>query len=1116
MNHPFTVVAALLTAAGHLAAAQSVRIDWREGARLPLPKAGHATGWVDGKLVLAGGSHWPDQDTKVRAAQVDAYDPATDSWSRLTDLPRIMASCGGAMVGDDFYVLGGFDGNEPVLDCYKFRPEQGDGGAWERIAPLPSPRVLGAVAVWRTRIYICGGTARSDTLADITNSLIYLDTANLDQGWRPAAPLPGRERCIFTGAAAGDGLYFFGGAYKDADGVFNVSEAWRYAPETDAWTPLRPAPLRARGWAATALDDRRILLFGGYQGAPRAGFIPDVWLYDTELDLYHKVGEMPHAIGVTEFMRMGDTVYAAGGEDAPKSRAPWCLIGKITPVPRRAWVPDLKAGALPDTWESDTGVWELGDGTIEQTDTRPHPATLFFTDRMYSDVDLTVSWKVEKPGGHIWAVDPIVRAADSSRFYYFHFDAENDMVAFARSVPGRFWTEPKRFLKIGNTVGSWHESRIVVSGNTLTVYFDGQRIGQVKHDALKAGAVGLATASAAVTFRDLRVVGTESPDSRPFGQGPAQHVPLRIKQQLTETPAVMRIGDELLCAVAAAQGLQFLASTDGGLTWTSRGSFTAPGAGAATLVDAGGARAACLFVNKATGVLDVTASSDGGRSWTSLPGPEMTVTPCPGPLPVWVDQAHGAVLAAADKPPTALRIDEAAWSARKPSEADAAAATAWRRGVDFWKDAHARSVPIDADESLLIIETRGALQAVRSADAGRRWQGPIVVAAQARGPAGITRRADGRILVSYRSPSGRPMLTLLDLDGEQVRPAVIGVPADRPVPASPAPGDADRGGIVVCPVTAVNERNTEASVVALEDGRLLMAYSRFYGGGGDHDWCDISGRTSEDGGRTWSSPSVLVRNLGDMNVMSATLLRLQSGKLLLGYLRKNSTSDCRMYVRLSADEGAAWSDEVLATAAQVYHVVNNDRVIQLASGRLLVPAADHDAWKRGALAVCYYSDDEARTWQRAPGEVKLSGVGCQEPGLVEVKDGRVLMIIRTSLGAVYKAVSSDAGMTWSTPVSTGLRSPAAPSTVKRLPTGDLLMVWNNSPTARRVPLTTAVSTDEGDTWTHVRDLEPTGGSFAYTSVTFVDTTAVMTYWTAGAGGLALKVRRVPVQWFYGE
>ena len=208
----------------------------------------------------------------------------------------------------------------------------------------------------------------------------------------------------------------------------------------------------------------------------------------------------------------------------------------------------------------------------------------------------------------------------------------------------------------------------------------------------------------------------------------------------------------------------------------------------------------------------------------------------------------------------------------------------------------------------------------------------------------------------------------------------------------------------------------------------------------------------------------------------------------------------------------------MVTEPVSYYVVNNDRLVQLSTGRLLVPAADHgDIGKRpNSPAVCYLSDDEGKTWRRGPGEVRLGGIGCQEPGVVELKDGRVYMIIRNSLGSIYRAISQDGGLTWGEAISTGLTSPVAPATVTRIPTtGDLLMIWNNSP-KRRVPLTAAVSSDEGQTWQHVRNLEEEGQSFAYTSVTWVGQTAVLSHWTQMQGGYGLKVKVVPVPWFYGE
>ena len=126
------------------------------------------------------------------------------------------------------------------------------------------------------------------------------------------------------------------------------------------------------------------------------------------------------------------------------------------------------------------------------------------------------------------------------------------------------------------------------------------------------------------------------------------------------------------------------------------------------------------------------------------------------------------------------------------------------------------------------------------------------------------------------------------------------------------------------------------------------------------------------------------------------------------------------------------------------------------------------------------------------------------------------MILRTSLGSIYRAISDDGGQTWGEPALTGLTAPVAPASIARIPaTGDLLMIWNHAKD-RRVPLTAAVSTDEGRTWGHILDLEGKGRSFAYTSITWVEETAVLSYWTQTEGGYGLKVTVVPVDWFYAE
>jgi sialidase-1 len=165
--------------------------------------------------------------------------------------------------------------------------------------------------------------------------------------------------------------------------------------------------------------------------------------------------------------------------------------------------------------------------------------------------------------------------------------------------------------------------------------------------------------------------------------------------------------------------------------------------------------------------------------------------------------------------------------------------------------------------------------------------------------------------------------------------------------------------------------------------------------------------------------------------------------------------------------------------------------------------------------------------------------GADEPGVIELRDGRLLMMIRSDLGHIFRSYSSDAGAHWTAAEATSLDSPTAPSTIVRIPkTGDLLLIWNNhKPGVKhmedRFPLSTAISSDEGETWKHTRALDDTPGfTYAYTSVTFPKPdTAILTYYArAGAAGstanaplpgetqgqpsLSLKEKIVPVAWFY--
>ena len=323
--------------------------------------------------------------------------------------------------------------------------------------------------------------------------------------------------------------------------------------------------------------------------------------------------------------------------------------------------------------------------------------------------------------------------------------------------------------------------------------------------------------------------------------------------------------------------------------------------------------------------------------------------------------------------------------------------------------------------------------------------------------------------------------------------------------------------LTIAPATARNPRNSESDIIERRDGRLLLGWTEFYAGNGADDGAArIVGRVSADDGRTWGDKYTLVENDGKCNVMEVNFLRLKSGGIALFYLQKNvevggtETPDCRIMLRTSGDEGRTFGPPKQLTGEKRYIETASGRALRLKTGRILVECDDMET------AFCLISDDDGATWREGK-HVKPGVGGCWEPAAVELKDGRVLMFLRTGLGGQYQTISEDGGETWGEATLTALRGTAAPISIERIPkTGDLLAVWNKDIGSSRArnPLTAAISRDDGKTWEHFRNVaDSADDAFAYPSVTFVGDRALLTYFNY-QGGISLFLQRIPVKWFY--
>ena len=199
--------------------------------------------------------------------------------------------------------------------------------------------------------------------------------------------------------------------------------------------------------------------------------------------------------------------------------------------------------------------------------------------------------------------------------------------------------------------------------------------------------------------------------------------------------------------------------------------------------------------------------------------------------------------------------------------------------------------------------------------------------------------------------------------------------------------------------------SSPSSSVSLVDGRLLRVFSESNRilRAIDHD------DTVE-----------LVPDYPDCQLLLSSLLRLKSNRLYMIYGVKRSLTDCRYFGQFLDEEGRLDGTVVPIMLEEGYRLVDAHCLVQLKSGRLVLPTMLFDG-SSGMLNPCsvvqlYYSDDEGESWDLSPQLIMgplLSTLGLQSPAIIEIKDGHIRLEACSDNDERYYCHSFDDGLTWS-------------------------------------------------------------------------------------------------------
>jgi N-acetylneuraminic acid mutarotase len=212
--------------------------SFSEGAPMMSGRERGAAGTAvyDGKIYIAGGQHdAPDGVYNPTSKPwFDVYNPVTEAWVQLPDMPRARDHFHAAVVDGKFYAIGGRQTRDvnivTAVDVYDL--SQGSGGTWQTLdTALPTPRSGFATAVLGREILVIGGEGNGIAY----NTVEAYDTAT--NSWRELQPMPtarhGIQAAVYNG-----GVYVAAGANDQGASPTNVHEAFLDTSPTIA--PRKP------------------------------------------------------------------------------------------------------------------------------------------------------------------------------------------------------------------------------------------------------------------------------------------------------------------------------------------------------------------------------------------------------------------------------------------------------------------------------------------------------------------------------------------------------------------------------------------------------------------------------------------------------------------------------------------------------------------------------------------------------------------------------------------------------------------------------------------------------------------------------------------------------------
>ncbi len=238
-----------------------------------------------------------------------------------------------------------------------------------------------------------------------------------------------------------------------------------------------------------------------------------------------------------------------------------------------------------------------------------------------------------------------------------------------------------------------------------------------------------------------------------------------------------------------------------------------------------------------------------------------------------------------------------------------------------------------------------------------------------------------------------------------------------------------------------------AGLTALGQGRVMLNQWRFR-------WYPLDTARKRLDAATLAFPSRLLRGLALSPELDLDRALLADPDSVAPWARGSGDS----FVHFSEDGGRSWGESRRVDCAPYSGGYGMRGALAMPGGGLLLPLSDIPNYR---IVFVVRSNDAGRSWEAPVEAASKPGSEFEEPAIIRLASGRILMLLRDNgTRRLHRVVSDDEGVSWSPPEATAIEG--YPPHLLGLPDGRLLCTygWRQPDYAIRA----ALSSDGGQSW----------------------------------------------------